>query len=359
MRHVYRTNRVALDWNEFGAQDSNQVCRNKTPTAKRMQEQEGEWEKTAECMMLNFAESGHLVFRATSALERRELKSNGKGVKSIHFNGSDDTIELILRTINSVNQLSVFGAATDFWRELARNSRGTKKPAANEKKKSMVRPKEFRTANPLSHTDDEVQGGLLREYDQKFAELLEQQKLTKLCSNAGFSTNIEKGHFFITLDDDALDDVKGPCPRVYFTSKWGIIPRGCIRGNTKIGSVLDVKVWYHQGRYGVEIMIESFFRDRTISWVRIVNGLIKFGTEMSEEMLVTSVENRGTGKLVAKAKPRPKPTFTLSPVSILYRYRKWIDVEPGNSVKVVLKCQNLWSDCCDMMTQFIEKMMEL
>ena len=31
--------------------------------------------KTAEGMMLNLAESGHLVFRASSALERGELKS--------------------------------------------------------------------------------------------------------------------------------------------------------------------------------------------------------------------------------------------------------------------------------------------
>ena len=43
----------------------------------------------------NFAESGHPVFRASCALERGELKSKGKGVKPIHFNGSDETIELI------------------------------------------------------------------------------------------------------------------------------------------------------------------------------------------------------------------------------------------------------------------------
>ena len=50
---------------------------------------DGEWGKTAEDMMLNFAESGHPLFRASSALERGELKSYGKGMKSIHFNGSD------------------------------------------------------------------------------------------------------------------------------------------------------------------------------------------------------------------------------------------------------------------------------
>ena len=105
--------------------------------------------------------------------------------------------------------------------------------------------------------------------------------------------------------------------------------RGWIRGNTKIGPVLDVKVCYHQGRYGVEIMIESLFRDRTVSWVRIANGNNKYVTETSEKILFTSVENRCTGKLVAKAKSRPKLALKLSLVSTPYRERKWIDVEPG------------------------------
>ena len=99
-------------------------------------------------MMLDFAESGHPVFRATSAIERGELKSKGKGVKSIHFNGSDDTIELILRTVTSVNQFSVYEAVADLCRKLAGNSRGTGKPAANENFESMMKPTEFLTAKP-------------------------------------------------------------------------------------------------------------------------------------------------------------------------------------------------------------------
>ena len=116
--------------------------------------------------------------------------------------------------------------------------------------------------------------------------------------------------------------------------------RGWIRGNTKIGPLLDVKICCHQGRYGVEIMIESLFRDRTVSWVRIVNGINKYVTGTSEEIPVASVGNRGTGKPVAKAGPRPTPTLTLSPVSIPYRERKWTDIEQGTSAKVVFKCQN-------------------
>ena len=43
---------------------------------------DGEWDKNAEGMVLNFAESGHPAFRATSALERGELRSKEKGKKS-------------------------------------------------------------------------------------------------------------------------------------------------------------------------------------------------------------------------------------------------------------------------------------
>ena len=82
-------------------------------------------------------------------------------------------------------------------------------------------------------------------------------------------------------------------------------------------------------------MIESLFRDRTVSWVRIVNGINKYVTETSEEILVASVGDRSTGKPVEKAGPRPTPTLTLSPVSIPCRERKWVHIEPA---KVVLKC---------------------
>ena len=60
-------------------------------------------------MMFNFVESGHPEFRATVALERGELRSKGKGKKSIHFKGSDETVELILCTVISVNQISIYG----------------------------------------------------------------------------------------------------------------------------------------------------------------------------------------------------------------------------------------------------------
>ena len=131
---------------------------------------DGEWHKTAEGMMLNFAESGHPVLRASSALERGELKSKGKGVKSMIFNCSCETIELILRTVISVNQLSVYRVVPDLCKELPRDSSGAEKPAVNENLESMVIPPEFPTASPICQTDAELQRMLLRAYERKFAE---------------------------------------------------------------------------------------------------------------------------------------------------------------------------------------------
>ena len=63
--------------------------------------------------MINFSESGHPVFRGSSAFERGDLNSKRKGKLSIHFCGDDEPAEVVLCAIISVNQLSVYGAQAD------------------------------------------------------------------------------------------------------------------------------------------------------------------------------------------------------------------------------------------------------
>ena len=58
-------------------------------------------------------------------------------------------------------------------------------------------------------------------------------------------------------------------------------PKGWIRGNTKIGPVLEVTTSYLQGKYGVEIRIEFVNKDHSHSWVRISHGLNKLVTDLS------------------------------------------------------------------------------
>ena len=68
-------------------------------------------------MLLEFTESGHPIFRATTPLSRCQLKSKGRGKLSIHFAADEHTIDTIFRTILSVNQLSIYGAVANISEE--------------------------------------------------------------------------------------------------------------------------------------------------------------------------------------------------------------------------------------------------
>ena len=60
---------------------------------------EGKWDQQANQMIEVFAQSGHPVFRGTSALSRGTLKRK-QGRNTIHFTADSENIELIMRTIS-------------------------------------------------------------------------------------------------------------------------------------------------------------------------------------------------------------------------------------------------------------------
>ena len=92
---------------------------------------------------------------------------------------------------------------------------------------------------------------------------------------------------------------------------------------------LDAKIYPHEGRYCVDLMIQSLFKYRTVSWVRIVNGINKYVTETPEENSIESFQlDISTERLVAKAKPRRKPVVNLSSNTVPIIESTWIDVNP-------------------------------
>ena len=116
------------------------------------------------------------------------MKSKGGGKKTIHHNGSEETVELILRTIISVNQLSIYGAVADLCNKLDPDY------AEGEICEFLVVPTESPNADTTSQrSTSSAQGNLLQDYFEKFAEHPEDQKLAKLCKDAGFLKKIEKG----------------------------------------------------------------------------------------------------------------------------------------------------------------------
>ena len=91
---------------------------------------QGAWDNIAEQMLLEFAESGHPTFRATTPLSRGQLKSKGRGKMSIHFAADQHTIDTIFRIILSVNQLSVYGAVAAVCEEFESHQDGSGEPDA-------------------------------------------------------------------------------------------------------------------------------------------------------------------------------------------------------------------------------------
>ena len=60
---------------------------------------QGIWDHIAEKMLLEFAESGCPIFRATTPLSRGKLKSKEHGKLSFHFAADQETIETVFRII--------------------------------------------------------------------------------------------------------------------------------------------------------------------------------------------------------------------------------------------------------------------
>ena len=63
---------------------------------------QGIWDNISEKMLVEFAESGCPIFRATTPLSRGQLRSKEHGKLSIHFAATQETIETIFRKIVSV-----------------------------------------------------------------------------------------------------------------------------------------------------------------------------------------------------------------------------------------------------------------
>ena len=114
-------------------------------------------------------------------------------------------------------------------------------------------------------------------------------------------------------------------------------PKGWIRGNTKIGPVLEVTTSYLQGKYGVEIRIESMNKDNSHSWVRISHGLNKLVTDLIDREYDDDEQETSTTKTDvfafasrSKAKTEPRrPSTACSSSRTVHLERRLIDIEPG------------------------------
>ena len=135
-------------------------------------------------------------------------------------------------------------------------------------------------------TEVPAQEDLLRKYKERVERLSQQNRVIKLCTDAGFLTTVEVGQYFMTKDTEEFLTITEPVTCREYTlprDDKSSDPKGWIRGNTKMVPVLEVTTSNLQGRYVVEIRIESVNRDNSHSWVRISHGLNKLVTDLIDK----------------------------------------------------------------------------
>ena len=202
---------------------------------------QGIWDKLAEKMLLEFAESGCPIFRATTPLSRGKLKSKGHGKLSIHCAAVQETIETIFRIIVSANhEPSLYGAGTEMCEE-----HETLHDRSGQLDKVMgqsIMLSEIKTEVSLESDDPAYQNFLLQQYEERIEKLSQQDRLSKFCMDAGFLSVVENGQYFMTKDTGDLTQFHAVACREYTLPREeeASQPKGWIQGNTKTGPVLEV-----------------------------------------------------------------------------------------------------------------------
>ena len=130
------------------------------------------WDHIAEKMLLEFAESGCPIFRATTPLSRGQLRSKGHGKLSIHFDATQATVETMFRIIVSANQLSLYGVVAEMCEE-------------------------HDSLHDRSGRPDRSDGTINEERIERPSK---QDKLSKFCMDARFLSVVEIGQYFMTKD---------------------------------------------------------------------------------------------------------------------------------------------------------------
>ena len=330
---------------------------------------QGEWDRVAESMMIRFGDSGHPVFRATSPLSRRTLQSKGGGKLAMHFCADGDTIETVFRTIISVNQLSIYGAVSDLCDEYSVCQARTGRPVLAGQSDPVFESASLLMTTLTPSIEIPAQEDLLQKYKERVERISQQNRVIKICTDAGFLTTVEVGEYFMTKDTEEFSQFTEPVACREYTlprDEKSSDPKGWIQGNTQIGPVLEVTTSYLQGKYGVEIRIESVNRDSSHSWVRFPHGLNKLVTNLidkeyddneqetsetkSEEFALKTNVFAFASRSKAKAKPRRPTSACSSARTAPICERFWTDIERGNlfdyrfpSVKTTDYSSSSWS----------------
>ena len=184
-----------------------------------------------------------------------------------------------------------------------------------EQSDPLFAPADLLITTPTPSIEIPAQENLLQKHTERVEKLPQPDRLIKICTDAGFLKTVEVGQYFMPIDTaefsqftDAVACREYTLPR----DEKSTDPKGWIRGNTKIGPVLEVATCYLQGRYGVEIRIESVNKDNSHLWVRTSHGLNKLVTNLNNKDQDDKEQETSTTKtemfaFASRSKDKEKP----------------------------------------------------
>ena len=194
------------------------------------------WDHIAEEMLLEFAESGHPTFRATTPLSRCILKNKGHGKLSLHFTADELTIETIFRIKISVNQLSIYGAVAAICEEFENHQDGSGEPEILMGQSIVLG--EIKAEIPLQNENPLNHQILWQQYIERIESLSPESKVSRFCMEAGFMRIVEVGQYFMTKDTADFRQFRSVACREYTLlprDDPASQPKGWIQGNMRIG----------------------------------------------------------------------------------------------------------------------------
>ena len=186
--------------------------------------------------------------------------------------------------------------------------------------------------------DDQI---ILQQYVQQVESLSPENKLSKFCKEAGFMRVFEIGQYFVTRDAGEFKQTVACREYTLPRDDQASQPKGWIRGNMRIGPVLEVTTNLQHFKYGIEIRIESVNQDNSHSWVRISFGMVKYvidslqdNTEIPADPQEEQIKGQPGQNVVAarsKAKAKPQPRELVGTTATIPMHeRRWIAIEPSN-----------------------------
>ena len=102
------------------------------------------------------------------------------------------------RTIISVNQLSIYGAVSDLSDEYKICQARTVRNVLAEQSDPLFEPASLLMTTSTPSTEVPAQEDLLQKYQERVERLLQQNRVIKFCTDAGFLTTVDVGQYFMT-----------------------------------------------------------------------------------------------------------------------------------------------------------------